>query len=122
VEVQVPRFAFKSRYLVNDTLAALGVKTLFDDDRADLSGISTEKPFYVDSIVHEALVEVDEEGTTAAAVTGGAFGAGSSSTPRPILFRADRPFLFLIRDERTGIILFLGRMARPTEANDAAKK
>jgi serpin B len=122
VLVHVPRFTFESQFGLNEVLSSLGAARAFDSDRADFSGISTEKPFFIQDFVHKAVIQVDEEGTVAAAVTGGAFGGGSAVQPRPIIFRADRPFLFLIRDHRTGTNLFMGRVVRPSESVDGAAK
>lgn len=112
VSVFLPRFQVKSSFSLADELAALGMKDAFDPDRADLSGMDGTRALYVKDVVHESFVEVNEEGTEAAASTGVVVGVRSAGPPPPE-FRADRPFLFFIRHEDTGSILFLGRLVRP---------
>ena len=80
---------------------------------ADFSGMSGSRDFAISAIVHKAFVEVEEKGTEAAAATGVVMARASMVAAPPPVFRADHPFLFLIRDNRTGSILFLGRLVRP---------
>ncbi|MFH1502605.1 MAG: serpin family protein [Candidatus Eisenbacteria bacterium] len=91
-------------------LEALGMVDLFSDG-ADLSGIDGTQELYVSRVLHKAFVEVNEEGTEAAAATAV---IGRLKASMPLEFRADRPFLFLIRDVETGSILFMGRVTDPT--------
>jgi serpin B len=118
-EVQVFLPAFKSRYKKSlpGTLKAMGMPLAFDQNRADFSGIRELTPgenLSVADIIHEAFVQVDEEGTEAAAATAVGIMLTSAAVPPPI-FRADRPFLFLIRHRPTGTILFMGRLINPQE-------
>ena len=86
----------------------------FSRDRADFSGMVAVQRVYVSAVVHKAYVDVHEKGTEAAAAT--AVGVMATSMPRPrpkAVFRADHPFFFLIRDNRTGSILFVGRLTNP---------
>ena len=83
--------------------------TAFKDDAADFGGMSDER-LHVAFVQHKAFVDVNEEGTEAAAAT--AVGVAATSAPPPS-FRADRPFVFLIRDSKRGTILFLGRVEKP---------
>jgi serpin B len=80
--------------------------------QADFSGIAETQDLYISAVIHKAFVDVNEEGTEAAAAT-----AVVKSAPSPVVqtfvFRADHPFVFLIRDTRTGSLLFLGRMVKP---------
>jgi serpin B len=85
----------------------MGMEHVFDEG-ADFSGITLEKPFFIEDALHKASVDVDEAGTEAAAATVVSFAKGGSA-----LFNADHPFLFLIRHNPTGAILFLGRVANP---------
>ena len=91
-------------------LADMGMPSVFDPAAADLSGIDGARDLFVQTAVHKAFVKVNEEGTEAAAATG--ISVGYTSVPTP--FTADHPFLFLIRDNVTGNILFLGRVSDPT--------
>jgi serpin B len=91
------------------------MKLAFSPD-ADFSGMTGGKDLLISLVVHKAFVEVDERGTEAAAATGGLMAATAmppGETKPPVVFRADHPFLFLIRDQRSGSILFLGRLTNP---------
>jgi serpin B len=114
VQVFLPRFNVTSAFSLRDVLRALGMKLAFDMDRADLFGISSQERLYISAAIHKAFVDVNEEGTEAAAATATVV-AGRAVMPvkEPVTFRADDPFLFLIRDSRTGSILFLGRVVNP---------
>jgi serpin B len=89
----------------------------FDLRRADFSGMTSSgsKDLYISGVFHKAFVDVNEQGTEAAAATAVAIGLKSAPITRPFTptFRADRPFIYLIRDSRSGSILFLGRMLQP---------
>ena len=109
VAVLLPKFKMTSAFSLQSVLSAMGMGSAFTG-AADFSGMS-DRPLQIDSVLHQAYVDVNESGTEAAAATyvGLAF---ISAKINPV-FRADRPFLFLIRDNRTGAILFLGRMLNP---------
>ena len=75
-----------------------------------------ERDLWISSVVHKAFVDVNEEGTEAAAATGTVMRSMAMAYERPpVVFQADHPFLFLIRDNRSGGILFMGRVADPTK-------
>jgi serpin B len=112
VDVFLPRFKLESQFILNEALKSLGMTLAFDQTKADLSGISSSEQLYISAAIHKAFVAVDEEGTEAAAATGIAVGATGFREP-PVV-RADHPFIFLIRDNRTGAILFMGRLVRPS--------
>lgn len=113
VEVYLPKFTLDQGFSLNQALAALGARLAFDPDRADFSPMTGKRGFYISQAVHKAFVAVDEEGTEAAAATAVMMAPGAAALPAPpAVFRADRPFLFLIRDIR-GNVLFLGRLADP---------
>ena len=102
---------------LNNPLAALGMETAFNEKLADFSGMDGQLHWlYIGLVLHKAFVEVNEEGTEAAAATAVVMEARAMrpQTP-PAMFRADHPFLFLIQEEQTGAILFLGRMADPSK-------
>jgi serpin B len=114
VKVLMPRFKITSQFSLERTLDSMGMPDAFDSNRADFSGIDGTKMLYISAIVHKAFVEVNEEGTEAAAATGVIIGLKSVPLAPPV-FRADHPFLFAIRDNHTGSILFLGRVINPTK-------
>jgi len=115
VQVCLPRFKTTSEFSLQATLKALGMSDAFTFGRADFSGMDGQKDLFVSAVVHKAFVEVNEQGTEAAAATAtGMGGRGNTGPPIPI-FRADHPFLFLIRDNHTGSLLFLGRVTDPTK-------
>ncbi len=113
VDVHLPKFAMTwgTRSLA-DALKALGMTDAFQHGAADFSGMDGSRELFVNDVLHKAFVEVDEKGTEAAAATGVVVGI-TSVPPPPAVFRADRPFLFLIRERQTGAILFMGRLTRP---------
>ena len=114
VRVFVPRFKLTSQFQLADVLKAMGMPLAFTPDRADFSGMDGRRDLFVSAVIHKAYVEVNEEGTEAAAATGIAVGATAVMSPKePPVFRADHPFLFLIRENRTGSLLFLGRVVNP---------
>lgn len=116
VEVYLPAFRFGSSWDLNPLLSGLGMPRAFAPG-ADLSGMDGTKNLYLQAAVQKAFVEVNEEGAEAAAVTAVAATPGAAArSPKPKVFRADRPFLFLIEDARTGLILFMGRVSDPRAA------
>jgi serpin B len=120
VKVWLPKFRFTVPRELNPLLKALGVNDVFDVGKANLKG-ATEHPegLFLSRVIHEACIEVDEIGTEAAAATvaGGRGGYAGPRTPPPPPkeFRADHPFLFVIKHNETGAILFLGRVEDPTK-------
>lgn len=113
VGIHLPRFHAESACLLTDILQRLGMTDAFDMDLADFSGMDGRKAWlYVSIVLHKAFVDVDEEGSEAAAATAVVMDVRGSSGPRTV-FRVDRPFLFLIREMETGSVLFLGRVVDP---------
>jgi serine protease inhibitor len=113
VQLWLPKFKLESQFSLNAKLAALGMTDAFTD-RSDFSGMDGKHDLFLSAVVHKAFVEVNEEGTEAAAATGVAVAGRAMMRPEePVVFRADHPFLFLICDQKTGSILFLGRLADP---------
>ena len=116
VEVSLPRFKLTQQFLLNEILAGMGVTDMFNEFKADFSGITPgpEKPVYVSHVIHKAFVEVDEKGTEAAAATGVAMLARKSAMKIPIpIFCVDHPFLFMICHKKSNAILFMGCMLKP---------
>jgi serpin B len=114
VGVALPRFKLTAEFELSRTLAALGM-TLPFADRADFSGMNGgSEPLQISAVIHKAYVDVNEAGTEAAAATAVGIRTTMAVIPKPpIPFRADHPFLFLIRERRTGNILFLGCLTQP---------
>lgn len=111
----VPKFKLETEYDLPQIMKELGMKLVFDGDSADLSGIANIPPrLFVTTAVHKAFVDVNEEGTEAAAATGIGIGETSAGPELPI-FRADHPFIFLIQDDKTGLVLFMGKVTDPTK-------
>lgn len=109
INIHVPKFSLEAEYDLKKTLPDMGMPSAFDQINADLSGITGYKNLYVSQAIHKAFVEVNEEGTEAAGAT--AIVTDESGGPT---FRADHPFVFLIQDNDTGQILFMGRVMDPT--------
>jgi serpin B len=111
VSITMPRFKVESSFSLADKLTKLGMVDAFND-AADFSGINGKKGLSIGSVVHKAYVDVSETGTEAAAATGVTIGV--TSAPEPAEIHLDHPYLFLIRDNATKSILFLGRVENPT--------
>ena len=111
VLVYLPRFSVESRFALAPTLGAMGMPLAFTD-KADFSGMNGKRDLFISAVVHKARVDVDERGTEAAAATGVAIRTAAVQQEPPA-FRADHPFLFLIRDRETGSLLFLGCLTQP---------
>ena len=109
VNVWLPRFKMTSEFQLNEALIDLGMSLPFSAE-ADFSGMTGSKDIYISAVVHKAFVEVNEEGTEAAAATAVVADEAGGIMAQ---FRADRPFLLLICDNHTGSILFFGRLTNP---------
>jgi serpin B len=105
----MPRFKFSTDVALAGTLSALGMPVAFSEE-ADFSGINGQRNLHVQAVVHKAMIAVDEKGTTASAATG--VSVGVTSLPPTLVI--DRPFLFFIRHDATGAILFQGRVVNPS--------
>ena len=116
VSLWLPKFSLDEKLSLADMLAGMGMKDLFAEGLADLSGMDGSKNLYVSKVLHRAVVEVNEEGTEAAAATAVVMMYRSAIIQKEINFRANRPFLFFIQDKATRSILFLGRLAKPPSA------
>jgi serpin B len=120
VEIHLPRFEIRdSRLPLTTMMPEMGMRLAFDRTRADFTGMANppnpDEQLYITDAFHEAFVKVDEQGTEAAAATAVVMGLRGGPAPAPDhpIFRADHPFLFMIRDVRSGTILFMGRVTRP---------
>jgi serpin B len=109
-DVIMPRFRFATSVALRDVLSALGMPEAFTEG-ADFSGIDGMRDLFVQAVIHKAIIAVDEKGTTAAAATG--VSVGTTSLPPTLV--VDRPFLFFIRHNPTGAIVFQGRVVDPSQ-------
>ena len=106
----IPKFTFDSKYYLKETLQKMGMPTAFSESAAEFSGMDGTRKLFIQTVIHQAFVDVNEEGTEAAAATG----VTVEPTSLPPTFRADHPFIFIIQDSENGNILFFGRVANPT--------
>jgi hypothetical protein len=141
VILSLPKFRMEARFSLKDKLVAMGMKQAFDGSLADFSGMVSRKTMqrdgsslgggphsgnlYISAVIRKAFVDVDEEGTEAAAATAvvhkAMSGAFHRPAPPPIIFCVDHPFVFLIRDNRSGGILFMGRVTQPSTQQQISK-
>jgi serpin B len=112
IDVYLPKFKMTSQFRLKDVLSSMGMPSAFDPMVADFSGMNGKTDLYISAVIHKAFVDVNEEGTEAAAATAVVVAEDPSVQIIPT-FRADHPFIFLIRDNRTGSILFIGRVTNP---------
>lgn len=114
VALQMPRFEFTRPLDLGSILKTMGMGLAFDAEQADFTGMTEEEPLFIGAVLHKAFVKLNEKGTEAAAATVVMMRAGSAMpTEPPAPFIVDRPFLFLIRHQKTGAILFMGRVTNP---------
>jgi serpin B len=113
VAVYLPKFKAETKYSLKPVLMDLGMKSAFEN--ADFTGMSPKGyELRITHVLHKAFVEVSEVGTEAAAATAVVVKREAASRPKIVVFRADRPFVFTIRDNKTGTVLFMGRYSGPT--------
>jgi serpin B len=121
IALSLPKFEVNpgGSLLLGEELRALGMPLAFDRERADLTGIANpprrDERLFLSEVFHKAFVRVDEKGTEAAAATAGGGPAGMGAGPGPRQIKVDRPFLFLIRDNASGLVVFLGRVSDPSQ-------
>ena len=113
VVVSIPKFKLTSQFSLASVLKAMGMTDAFSKS-ANFSGMNGKRDLFISAVIHKAYVDVNEEGTEAAAATAVTMRLTSiGPADRPPVFRADHPFLFLIRDNQSGSILFIGRVMNP---------
>jgi len=118
VILTLPKYKVTQQFELAGVLGAMGMPTAFKLGAADFSGMTGDRELFISAVIHKAFVDVDEAGTEAAAATAVVMVGSAMRAPDPTPpteFRADHPFLFLIRDNRSGSILFMGRVADPTK-------
>ena len=115
LQIMLPKFKYSYggvNELLNDPLISLGLGIAFDDLSADFSRISTLPGLYISRVIHQTFIDVQEEGTEAAAATIVEI-YEKNGNPQPLLLRIDRPFLYLIKENSSGAIMFMGKVGRP---------
>jgi len=113
VALEFPRFSLEYELTLNDALTALGMGIAFSPGQADFTKMLTADRLWIDEVKHKTFVEVNEEGTEAAAVTSVSMTLSAGSEPHLITMRCDRPFLFFIREHSSQTILFVGKIVEP---------
>ena len=113
VALTMPKFEFESAFSLANTLAAMGMPAAFSAT-ADFSGMIGSRDLAISEVLHKAFVSVDEAGTEAAAATAVVMETTVAEPPEPVKVTIDRPFVFLIRDIETGVIIFVGRVVNPS--------
>ena len=114
INLGLPKFKTEYEVTLNDALKSLGMKIAFDKSAADFSGMGPIPPnLYISEVKHKTFVEVNETGTEAAAVTGSRITFMSSTIEQTVDMLINRPFFFLIRDNDSGTILFMGEITNP---------
>ena len=113
VIVSIPKFKMTSQFSLASVLKSMGMTDAFNPAKADFSGMNGKKDLVISAVIHKAYVDVNEEGTEAAAATAVTMRLTSIGPNQISVFRADHPFLFLIRDNHSGSILFIGRVTNP---------
>ena len=116
VNLLLPKFKLEATFQLKEVLQRMGMPDAFDEHRANFEGISNERELHISAVIHKAFINVNEEGTEAAAATAIRLLGGClpGEREKPILFRADHPFLFMIRHRSTKSVLFMGRMMDPS--------
>jgi len=115
VVIHLPRFKFEYENLLNDELISMGMGIAFAPYNADFSKINPARQLYISRVIHKSFIEVNEEGTEAAAVTVVEICETTSGVPTYITFNVNRPFLFAIREKDTNTIIFIGRVMEPMD-------
>ncbi|NXU51827.1 SPB10 protein, partial [Turnix velox] len=110
VDLYLPKLKLEEYYDLKSTLSSMGIRNAFDPVQADLTGMSAKKDLFISKVIHKAFVEVNEEGTEAAAATGVLL---LRSKVPAMTFKADHPFLFFIKHNKSQTILFFGRFCSP---------
>ena len=114
VDVHFPKFKLETKYFLSENLSRMGMPSAFSG-AADFSGIDGRQDLFISAVIHQAYVFVDEKGTEAAAATAVVMQLkGGPVEPTVPVFYADHPFIFLIQDDETGNILFMGKIVDPT--------
>ena len=114
VNLWLPKFKIEYFINLNNALKSLGMPTAFDPYNADFSKMRPEKDVYISNVLHKTYVNVDEEGTEAAAATAVEISYTAVFGPQNINMKVNHPFIFAIREKKSGTILFIGKVVKPT--------
>ncbi len=112
IEIFIPKFSFELGFSASETIQKVGIKEVFNTEKADLSGIDGSKDMSLWGMFHHIYFEIDETGNDSSSVTS-VHDVGSFDIKPKRIFKADHPFVFYVRDERTGAVLIMGRAVRP---------
>jgi serpin B len=115
VDIKFPKFKYEYEIKLNDVLTEMGMGVAFTG-AADFTGINREGGLYIDYVKHKTFIEVNEEGTEAAAVTIVAIDKTSAGGPQKVAFYVNRPFFYAITEKSTGAILFMGTVTNPSKS------
>jgi serpin B len=116
VYIYMPKFTLETSYSLTDYLKRMGMNLPFTWPGADFSRMDGTEMLYINKVLHKAYIDVYEEGTEATAATGIFVSIGAIKVRiKPIIFRADHPFIFIIQEKETGNILFMGRVNNPDQ-------
>jgi serine protease inhibitor len=113
-EIYLPKFKLEYKKKLNDMLIAMGMSIAFTPGAADFTNIDRRGELFISEVMHKTFVQVDEEGTEAAAVTSVGIGRTSIGPSDNFIMRVDRPFIVVIREHHSGTILFIGKIVEPT--------
>jgi serpin B len=115
IALGLPKFTFTTNFSLSDQLKSLGMTDAFDSNKADFSGMTGNHDLFISDVIHKAFVAVDEKGTEAAAATAVIMQAMSMPVQQKVHIVIDHPFIFIIRDLKSGQILFVGRVLDPAQ-------
>ncbi len=115
IDLSLPQFNLESRFALREVLIEMGMLNAFAPLSANFSGIDGTRDLYIDKLEHKTIIKVDENGTEAAAASGAALGLTAMDENPPMLVSINHPFIFVIQDQETGLLLFIGRVLNPTK-------
>ena len=119
VQIWMPKFTFTQELSLRGILSQLGLPSLFDPELADLSAMNGRKDLYVSDIVHKSFIEINEQGSEVSSASG-IIVAKTAYAP-PVEFNVNHPFVFMIREKKSGSVLFVGRVVKPTTTQNAPR-
>jgi serpin B len=112
MQIDLPKFKYGFKGLLNDPLINLGLGDAFSG-QADFTRINPEGNIFISRVIHQTFIDVQEEGTEAAAATIVEMRYNSTEGGSPIFFKVDKPFLYLIKENSTGALMFMGKVGKP---------